>query len=99
MLLKRLMIVCYKLSPLTYALFSRLLKIPYVGLPNLLAGKLLVPEFMQDKVTEKNLSDEIVRLLDDEAGRQETIAQFENIHRLIAGNANERAAEAILQFV
>jgi len=98
MLFKRLMVVCYKLSPLTYALASRMLKIPYVGLPNLLAGKLLVPEFMQNAVTGKNLSNEIVRLLNDDSGRKEIISQFEHIHRQIAGNANERAADAVLQF-
>ena len=99
MLLKRLMVVCYKVAPLTWALASRMLKIPHVGLPNLLAGKLLVPEFLKDAVTEKNLLGEIVRLLNDEKGRQEIVLQFENIHKQIAGNANERAADAVLQFI
>jgi lipid-A-disaccharide synthase len=99
MLLKRLMVICYKLAPLTWALASRMLKIPHVGLPNLLAGKLLVPEFLQDAVTEENLVGEITRLLNDEKGRQETILHFENIHKQIAGNANERAADAVLEFI
>ncbi|MBL4820415.1 MAG: lipid-A-disaccharide synthase [Gammaproteobacteria bacterium] len=98
MLLKRLMVVCYKLSPLTYAIASRMLKVPYVGLPNLLAGKLLVPEFMQNAVTEDNLCAEIERLLDDDPQRRKVLVRFEEIHREIAGNANERAADAILGF-
>jgi len=99
MLLKRLMVVCYRLAPLTWALISRMLKIPHVALPNLLAGKLLVPEFLQDSVTERNLVGEIERLLNDEKGRQEIVLQFENIHKQISGNANERAADAVLRFI
>ena len=63
MLLKRPMVVCYKLAALTYALASRMLKVPYVALPNLLAGERLVPEFLQDQVTVENLQRELFALL------------------------------------
>ena len=51
LLLRRPMIICYKLAPITYAIGSRLLKIPYVGLPNLLAGQKLIPEYLQKEVS------------------------------------------------
>ena len=98
MLLRRPMIICYKLAPLTYAVASRMLKVPYVGLPNLLAGKLLVPEYMQGAVTVANLSRAIEQLLNDQTERQHMLGEFEQIHKQLAGNANQRAAEAIMQF-
>lgn len=56
MLCKRPMVVAYKMSGLTYAMMKRLYKPDYFALPNILANKLLVPEFLQDKVTPENLA-------------------------------------------
>lgn len=97
MLLKRPMVVAYSLSPLTYALASRLLKVPYVSLPNLLAGERLVAEFLQNDVTVDNLSHEIERLLTD-AYVQQTLAEgFRKIHAQIRCDANTQAAQAVLE--
>jgi lipid-A-disaccharide synthase len=97
MLLKRLMIVCYKLAPLTYMLASRLVTIPHVGLPNLLAGKLLVPEYLQNEVTVPNLVGAVERLLNDTSAREEVLTQFESMHQQMAGDANLIAADAVLR--
>ena len=51
MLLRRPMVVCYKLAPITYAIASRMLQISFVALPNLMAGKELVPEYVQKACT------------------------------------------------
>lgn len=96
MLLKRPMVVAYSLSPLTYALASRLLKVPYVSLPNLLAGERLVAEFLQHDVTVDNLAGEIQRLLTDTQAQQSLDAGFRKIHEQIRLDADAQAAHAVL---
>ena len=96
MLLKRPMLVAYSLSPLTYALASRMLKVPYVSLPNLLAGERLVAEFLQYDVTVDNLSAEIERLLHDTQAHVALLASFSQIHEQIRCDANAQAAKAVL---
>ncbi|MCO6062902.1 lipid-A-disaccharide synthase, partial [Pseudomonas sp. MOB-449] len=51
LLFKRPMVVAYRVAPLTYRILRRLVKSPYISLPNLLAGRLLVPELIQDAAT------------------------------------------------
>ncbi len=97
MLLKRPMIICYKLAPLTYALISRMLKVPYMGLPNLLAGRQLVPEFRQHDVSVANLSAALEKLLHVDGNRQELLESFNTIHRQLRTNASVKAATAILR--
>ncbi len=97
MLLKRPMVVCYKLAPLTYALASRMLKVPYVALPNLLAGERLVPEFLQDQVTVENLQRELFALLADVERRQLLAQRFGAIHLDIRRDASAEAARAVLE--
>jgi lipid-A-disaccharide synthase len=96
MLFKRPMVVCYRLSPLTYALASRMLKVPYVSLPNLLAGERLVPEFLQNEVTVGNLSAALQALIGNEEKRADLICRFAAIHAQIRCNADEQAAKAVL---
>tara|TARA_R110001599_G_scaffold134531_9_gene312528 strand:- start:506 stop:1162 length:657 start_codon:yes stop_codon:yes gene_type:complete len=97
MLLKRPMLVAYSLSPLTYALASRMLKVPYVSLPNLLAGERLVAEFLQYDVTVDNLSAEIERLLHDTQAHDALLASFAQIHEQIRCDADTQAAKAVLK--
>jgi len=96
MLLKRPMVVCYKLAALTYALASRMLKVPYVALPNLLAGERLVPEFLQDQVTVENLQRELFALLGDAERRRMLARRFGAIHLDIRRDASAEAAKAVL---
>ncbi len=97
MLLKRPMVVAYSLAPLTYMLASRMLKVPYVSLPNLLANKPLVAEFLQYEVTVDNLFKEIARLLTDESARESLSRGFGEIHRQLRCEADKKAAEAVLE--
>jgi lipid-A-disaccharide synthase len=99
MLLKRPMVVCYRLSALTWFLASRMLKVPYVSLPNLLAGERLVPEFLQDAVTVENLGRELQRLLDDPQQQSALASRFQQIHSTIRCDASAQAADAVLQLV
>lgn len=99
MLLKRPMVVCYKLSAVTWALASRLVKVPYVSLPNLLAGRELVPELLQHEVTVENLRRELFAWLDD-TQRQSAISEaYLRIHQSIRLDADQQAAKAIAGFL
>lgn len=99
MLLKRPMIVAYKLSAMTWWLASRLVKVPYISLPNLLAGEKLVPEFLQHDVTEATLSRELLLWLDDDSRQAALHATFTRIHRSIRLDANAQAAAAIAELI
>jgi lipid-A-disaccharide synthase len=59
------MVICYKLSPLTYWLGRLLVKTPFIGLPNIVAGKSIVKEFIQHEATAENLAAEVERILTD----------------------------------
>ncbi|HEY6610603.1 MAG TPA: lipid-A-disaccharide synthase [Pseudomonas sp.] len=96
LLFKRPMVVAYRVAPLTYRILKRLVKSPYISLPNLLAGRLLVPELIQDAATPEALAATLAPLLDD--GQVQT-AGFDAIHRVLRRGASERAAEAVLQLV
>ena len=61
MLLKKPMVVSYRLGALTYKLVSRFIKTPYVSIPNLLANKMLVPELIQDDASVDKLSREVAQ--------------------------------------
>ena len=99
MLLKRPMVVCYRIAALTYLFASRMIKIPHFALPNLLAGKQLVPEYIQDRVTVPNLLAEINKFFANPASSDDLLAEFEVIHKSIRLNANRQAADAVLKFV
>lgn len=96
MLVKRPMAVAYRFSGLTYAIMSRMLKVPYVSLPNLLAGKGLVPELIQDQATPEKLAEALLDSLSKFEQDNDTLNEFNRIHQLLALNAGDKAAEAVL---
>ncbi len=59
------MAIVYRMSPLTYAIGKRLVKVPYIGLTNIVAGKGVVREFIQDSANADNLAGEIAKILSD----------------------------------
>lgn len=93
LLYKRPMVVAYRLAPLTYWILKRLVKSPYVSLPNLLAQRLLVPELLQDAATPETLAHTLLPLLDD--GRAQTDG-FAEIHHILRRDASNQAADAVL---
>ena len=96
LLYKRPMVVAYKVAPLTYRILKRLVKSPYVSLPNLLAQRLLVPELIQDAATPDALAQTLAPLIGD--GHAQT-AGFEEIHHTLRQDASARAADAVLELV
>jgi lipid-A-disaccharide synthase len=99
LLSKRPMVVAYRLAAATVFVARRLalVKSPYMALPNLLAGRALVPEFFQDEVTPAALGTALLRELDDPARATALAIEFRRIHAELRCGAAERAATAILE--
>lgn len=95
LLLRRPMIVGYRLAALTYAIASRMVKIPFVALPNLLAGRQLVPEYIQNDLTVEKVRDGIVSQLSGAVNHEALMIEFERIHKSIRLDASEQAATAV----
>ncbi|EJK2114890.1 lipid-A-disaccharide synthase [Vibrio navarrensis] len=97
MLLKRPMVVGYRVNALTAFLAKRLLKTEYVSLPNILAGEELVKEYLQDDCTPQNLCAEVSRLL--EGNNQSMLNKFTEMHHWIRKDADQQAANAVLNLI
>jgi len=95
-LLKRPMVITYRMPRLSWWIMNRLKYVNHVGLPNILAGEPIVPELLQDDATPGNLADAVLALLHDEAGRKKLDAHFERIRVMLRRNTADRAADAIL---
>jgi lipid-A-disaccharide synthase len=99
LLLKRPMVVTYRLSPVTYAIAKRLVRVRHVALPNLLAGRDLVPELLQDRATPEGLGAAVLRYLEEPAAVAALQASFREIHQALRRGADDRAAEAVLELL
>ncbi|ENM3756479.1 lipid-A-disaccharide synthase [Vibrio cholerae] len=97
MLLKRPMVVGYRVNAFTAFLAKRLLKTPYVSLPNILAGEELVKELLQEHCTIDNLYHEVSRLL--ESDNQALMDKFTEMHQWIRKDADQQAAQAVLHLI
>jgi len=99
LLLRRPMVICYKLAALTFAIASKMVKIPNVGLPNLLAGKRLVPEYLQGQVTVDAVSEEIIKFVSEPESTAAMLKEFTTIHKRIRLGASAQAVNAIESLV
>lgn len=95
-LLKRPVVIAYRMPRISWWLMKLQHYQPYVGLPNILAGEFLVPEFLQDRATPDNLSQAVIDLLYDNAARARLEARFGEIGRELRQSTAERAAQEIL---
>lgn len=96
LLYKRPMVVAYRLAPLTFWILKRMVKSPYISLPNLLAQRLLVPELLQDDATPQALAQTLLPLID---GGEEQTRGFDDIHRTLRRDASNQAADAVLTLI
>lgn len=99
MLLKKPMVVAYKMSPIGFKILSWLVKTPFISLPNLLANKMLVPELLQNDATPEHLSKAIIHYFENPDETQQLVHQFADMHGILKRNASERAANAIAKLI
>jgi lipid-A-disaccharide synthase len=98
-LIKTPMVIAYRMSPWSWRLMKRMRYQPWVGLPNILAGRFVVPEFLQDEATADNLAQALGNLYVDRQVRDKVATVFADIHRTLRQNTSEKAAAAILPYL
>jgi lipid-A-disaccharide synthase len=96
-------IVVYHVSALTYAIAKRMVKVPYVAMANLIAGKRVVPELIQSEFTVENIVRELEPLLLDGPPRQSMMEELARIRGLLgkrpAGGVIEQVAAVTLETI
>ncbi len=98
-LLKRPMVITYKIGKWSYRLMRRMAYLPWVGLPNVLANKEVVPEILQDAATPEALADGLEAWLKDSTRTAQLIQTFTDIHLELRQNTADKAAAAILPYL
>ncbi|UPK80431.1 lipid-A-disaccharide synthase [Proteus vulgaris] len=97
MLTKCPMVVGYRMKPFTFWLAKKLVKTPYVSLPNLLAGREIIKELLQEECEPRALAEQLLPLLTDEEKVHQLKEVFSQLHSAIRCNADEQAANAVLE--
>jgi lipid-A-disaccharide synthase len=90
-------VIFYRVSPLTAWMVARKLLLPYVGLPNVLAGRFVVPEFLQTQATPHNLAQAALNLFDDTVTRRRLEALFAGFANELRADTGGLAGEAVAQ--
>nr|WP_317199347.1 lipid-A-disaccharide synthase [uncultured Psychrobacter sp.] len=98
MLLERPMVVIYQLNQLTYRVAKRLVKVPYVGLPNILAGDAIIPELIQEQATGENICRTVMQLLQPRAYDEQLRALIETKKTLQQQSNHNPANSAVQQY-
>lgn len=94
------MAIIYKMAPVSYGIAKLLVDVPHVGLPNIVAGRRVVPELIQDKANPENISREIIDILLEEEKRAAILKGFEEIKASLgSGGAADKAASAIYEVI
>lgn len=94
------MAIAYRTSPVTYAIFSRLIRIPDIGLANIVAEKRIVQEFLQNQATPEALAAEMLRLLQDQDYRQQILKEYKIVKEKLGDkNGSENVAALALEML
>jgi lipid-A-disaccharide synthase len=96
-LFRKPMVIAYRMSPTTWNLMKRMRYQPWVGLPNIIAGRFLVPELLQEQATPENLAQAVINALTDPSLRHRLPLRLGEMHSQLKCNAAERAADAVLR--
>ena len=104
MLLRRPMVVTYRLGYWTYLIANSLLKTPFIAVPNILAGRMLVPELVQKAATPDAMCEALGRVFDTAQTNTEQLRVFEQLHRKLAGGsaglgASTEAAQGLVDLL
>lgn len=95
-LYKKPMVIAYRVPTLSCWIMRGMGYLPYVGLPNILAGEFVVPEFLQEKATPQALAHALIEQLEDDAGQIRLRERFARMHEALRRDTPGLAAEAIL---
>lgn len=98
-LVGRPMVITYKISPWSWQIMRHMGYLPWIGLPNILAGRFVVPEFLQDDATPENLAQAVGNLLADRHARSGIQRVFQSLHRLLRQDTAQRAAAAVMPYL
>jgi lipid-A-disaccharide synthase len=98
-LIKRPMVITYRMPALSWQLLKRMNYLPYVGLPNILAERSVVPELLQHDATPEKLSEATLRLIEDKSLMADIREEFTRMHHTLRQNTEEKAADAILAYL
>ncbi|MDA0911199.1 MAG: lipid-A-disaccharide synthase [Proteobacteria bacterium] len=99
MLYKKPMVIGYQMSTITAAIVKHMLKTKFVGLPNILADKKIVPELLQKNFTANQITHALQRFFDDQAYTQEIKATFHNLHQLLMRDADRKVSDEIINLL
>ncbi len=99
MLLKKPMVVSYRLGKYTYAIVSKMVKIPFVSLPNLLANEALVPELLQDDATVENLCEAVLAYFSEPDRVSVLERRFTELHESLRYGGSKTAASALVKLL
>ena len=97
MLMRKPMVIAYRMAPVSWAILSRMVQTPHVGLPNILAGRAVVPEHLQHEATAEKLANSMMRVLETEAEQQ--VDTFELLAEQIGGHFAERTMAALQSMI
>ena len=95
-LLKRPMVIAYKMPRMSWWIMKHQRYQPYVGLPNILAGEFIVPEFLQDEATPDNLAQAVFNLLSDATIRSRLETRFSSMLGELRQNTAQKVAATLL---
>jgi lipid-A-disaccharide synthase len=100
-LMKCPMVITYRVSAVSAWLMRRMGRgyLPYIGLPNILAGEFIVPELLQEDATPDNLSQAILNWYREDRLREQLRARYSEIHRSLRQNSGERIREALAPYL
>lgn len=98
-LLKKPMVITYRMPAVSWQLLKRMRLQPYVGLPNILAGKFVVPELLQEEATAEKLAEATLGLINDKDNLANIHNEFTQIHLQLRQNTAEKAAAAVLSYL
>lgn len=98
-LLKRPMVITYRMPWFSWQILKRMNYLPYVGLPNILAKRFVVPELLQDDANPTKLAETILNMVNDKAMLDDIRIEFTGMHEILRQNNEEKAAQAVLAYL
>jgi len=90
-------VITYRQSMLNSILMKRMIYLPYIGLPNILAGEQFVPEYVQNKATPDALAKALLGLLSSKDAREAQVERFRKIHAMLKKGTADLAADTVLK--